>query len=788
MSLAKFIQYIQISFLNEFWNSLRPESQLFYDRGNEIFIFRELNQIFIISKHQLQTVNRIKIPYIGMIYSMNAQQDLTYVAYQTSENQLSLFSTKANRQFFYTVQTEKNSQIIQFEWAKGCLGMYDILVVENHGIHLLKIDDQVRKVKFFQQKISWCWYEPKNEVLATCSTHHNGLISTYFFKEKRKDFKFKGQDFYLEDFEPKEGTSTFASLFKSKKSDIQQFIAPTDKKNKDLCQDDQQCESIYRVYLIYIYGKSLLAYSNSFTGKLIFYQIQYEKITKKKYLLEFPSDIAINLSVIDNLIVLSTFNEKVSIVFDVQNKKKPEQPLESPQCILQQQEIIYNKIEKKQGIQQYQVIKQSQTIDSANKNSNKNLDDIKNNDQVQEQQQTSIVKEKQQEIDEKCDIMKQEVDISLQKQNLDESDKQDKQKYIQNQNIQQNEEIQQFSNSQFVYDVQTLFEEIKQNDEYFLKFVAKLKLQHLQKNDIQVQDEQSRIYEQSCNYQGDDLIINYKEKQIYQFTLNLKHLPKIFEDECDAFCVLLRRNNCKNALFQFLIQLALNNKSIQIFSQIFKHILEIFLRSLQEKVGNTQVEKLLNEYTVLYPQDLRQHFFLCLSEDENMKKQFLIEILIEFIRQFQEKLKDYKIAIHEVQNLLVKLLIKTNRYTQLHFLIQYQVLTDNADFAKLLIDISNKESLEQRNLQPYQPAFQLGIDMFFRLQKYEELLEYLLKFGKFHDAVFLLKKIPNIRMKLQPIQQGIRIADCQKEDLLVFLEDAYRKQKTYFSVAEVKTL
>lgn len=28
MSLAKFIQYIQLNFLNEFWNTLKPESQV----------------------------------------------------------------------------------------------------------------------------------------------------------------------------------------------------------------------------------------------------------------------------------------------------------------------------------------------------------------------------------------------------------------------------------------------------------------------------------------------------------------------------------------------------------------------------------------------------------------------------------------------------------------------------------------------------------------------------------------------------------------------------------------
>lgn len=50
--------------------------------------------------------------------------------------------------------------------------------------------------------------------------------------------------------------------------------------------------------------------------------------------------------------------------------------------------------------------------------------------------------------------------------------------------------------------------------------------------------------------------------------------------------------------------------------------------------------------------------------------------------------------------------------------------------------------------------------MYYRLAKYDELIEVLLKSGrvfiiiiiiKFHDASYILKKIPNIRMRLPPI-------------------------------------
>lgn len=44
-----------------------------------------------------------------------------------------------------------------------------------------------------------------------------------------------------------------------------------------------------------------------------------------------------------------------------------------------------------------------------------------------------------------------------------------------------------------------------------------------------------------------------------------------------------------------------------------------------------------------------------------------------------------------------------------HFLLQYQILSDNEEFAKLLIDIGSKETLESKKLlgkyHVYEPAF-----------------------------------------------------------------------------------
>lgn len=68
-----------------------------------------------------------------------------------------------------------------------------------------------------------------------------------------------------------------------------------------------------------------------------------------------------------------------------------------------------------------------------------------------------------------------------------------------------------------------------------------------------------------------------------------------------------------------------------------------------------------------------------------------------------------------------------------HFLLQYQILSDSVDFAQLLIEISSRETLAANNMlgecQIYEPAFQMGIDMLHRLQNYDKMLDIFLRRG-----------------------------------------------------------
>lgn len=70
-----------------------------------------------------------------------------------------------------------------------------------------------------------------------------------------------------------------------------------------------------------------------------------------------------------------------------------------------------------------------------------------------------------------------------------------------------------------------------------------------------------------------------------------------------------------------------------------------------------------------------------------------------------------------VNNMIVDLLVQEKRFFDLHQLLQYHVLLDSKTFAMTLI------SLEEE----YEAAYQLGLDMMYRLGAFPEMMRVLLK-------------------------------------------------------------
>ncbi|CDW82519.1 UNKNOWN [Stylonychia lemnae] len=115
-----------------------------------------------------------------------------------------------------------------------------------------------------------------------------------------------------------------------------------------------------------------------------------------------------------------------------------------------------------------------------------------------------------------------------------------------------------------------------------------------------------------------------------------------------------------------------------------------------------------------------------LETDKILKPRFVMSIFLEFLRS----LIDNQIPQQpSQQNLLMHYILATRDFANLQNLLQFRVLTENADLARLLVQLGSKDSKEQKKCY-YQPAFQIGLDMLKKVRAYDDIVIALLNEGQ----------------------------------------------------------
>lgn len=77
----------------------------------------------------------------------------------------------------------------------------DFVIVETTGVRFYKVDNDkhvFKEIKNFTCQIYMCWFEPINEVLVCSIQPDNLRVQSYFFGEKKPNYKYKGPEFELE--------------------------------------------------------------------------------------------------------------------------------------------------------------------------------------------------------------------------------------------------------------------------------------------------------------------------------------------------------------------------------------------------------------------------------------------------------------------------------------------------------------------------------------------------------------------------------------------------------------
>ena len=99
-----------------------------------------------------------------------------------------------------------------------------------------------------------------------------------------------------------------------------------------------------------------------------------------------------------------------------------------------------------------------------------------------------------------------------------------------------------------------------------------------------------------------------------------------------------------------------------------------------------------------------------------LKVRYVTTILLEFLRSVLEN----QIPLQPAQQtMLIKFVFKAKQYAMLHQLLQFYVLNDSLELARVLITLGSRGVTKQAY---YEPAFQLGLDMLQRLKQYQEIV------------------------------------------------------------------
>eukprot|EP00470_Lotharella_oceanica_P010730 CAMPEP_0170185070 /NCGR_PEP_ID=MMETSP0040_2-20121228/35539_1 /TAXON_ID=641309 /ORGANISM="Lotharella oceanica, Strain CCMP622" /LENGTH=269 /DNA_ID=CAMNT_0010431351 /DNA_START=177 /DNA_END=986 /DNA_ORIENTATION=- len=146
-------------------------------------------------------------------------------------------------------------------------------------------------------------------------------------------------------------------------------------------------------------------------------------------------------------------------------------------------------------------------------------------------------------------------------------------------------------------------------------------------------------------------------------------------------------------------------------------------------------------YLVVSQLDMCQEVFRKVLADGKMGGRRVLPYVIEYARGAS---RHFLKVTAELNQLMIDLLLEDNRYVELHQYLQYHVLQDSKDFALQLISLQNQ----------YEPAYQLGLDMLYRLSAFTEMMKVLLD----HDQVLeALQLVPHTSAVFQ--EKGLEPAD-----------------------------
>jgi len=204
-----------------------------------------------------------------------------------------------------------------------------------------------------------------------------------------------------------------------------------------------------------------------------------------------------------------------------------------------------------------------------------------------------------------------------------------------------------------------------------------------------------------------NIVIDAKLGTLWTVSVDLEPMLQLMPDKTQLIDFLLRRTGSKPMILDVIRTLLHPDAQgeLAIISTIFDQLNAVCAARAQADRNMERPSSSLG-VVVVDQSDMYTSVFAPL-EDAPMKYQFMVAVLVEYIRS----LNQYALPVeHFLYELVINLLVRHNRHYQLHQFLQYHVVNDSKHVACLLLSLEGT----------YPPAFQLALDMLKRLHTANE--------------------------------------------------------------------
>lgn len=179
---------------------------------------------------------------------------------------------------------------------------------------------------------------------------------------------------------------------------------------------------------------------------------------------------------------------------------------------------------------------------------------------------------------------------------------------------------------------------------------------------------------------------------------------------------------------------------------------------LPPQVGSTKLSNVISEQSedksrvfsgevIIFQHEMVQ-LFSELIDMNALNYAYLKSIILEYIRCLQE----FSLPSQpKLQTILWKFIWKNRDFIGLQNLLQYKVLSDSLELAQYLLQLGSKIELPYNTRDPrndistlsiyYEPAFDYGLNMLYRLKQYRDVFQIMIMNGKFARALDFTKNI-----------------------------------------------